>query len=160
MYDPSNSPLTTVSNATNMLSMNEAKAYDNAVTSGNANVAEHYEIINNRFNKMSDFMAAGGDPALGAAMGLSKYDIAQAEKMFNSDGVKIADSVNEAEGKDFFGNPKDDDDNSAIEKIAQENAKAIAAKNAAKISGPTEKETEANRAALSSLGTGSQGQMI
>ena len=96
MYDPSQSPLSTVSGATNMLSMDEAEAYDNAVTSGNANVAEHYEIINNRFNKMSDFMAAGGDPALGTAMGLSTYDIAQAQVMFNSDGDKIADSVNEA----------------------------------------------------------------
>jgi len=96
MYDPSQSPFSTVSGATNMLSMDEAEAYDNAVTSGNANVAEHYEIINNRFNKMSDFMAAGGDPALGTAMGLSTYDIAQAQVMFNSDGDKIADSVNEA----------------------------------------------------------------
>jgi len=89
-------------------------------------------------------------------MGLSKYDIEQAKVMFNDDGVKTADSVNEAKGLDFFGNPKDDDDdNSAIEKIAQENAKAIAAENAAKTSGPTKKETEANRAALSSLKKGS-----
>jgi len=134
MYDPSNSPLTTVSNATNMLSMDQARAYDNAVTSGNANVAEHYEIINNRFNKMSDFMAAGGDPALGTAMGLSTYDIAQAQVMFNSDGEKIADSVNEANessgsGSGSGSNNNDDDDNSEIEKIAQANAAKIAKAN-------------------------------
>ena len=33
--------------------------------------------------------------------------------MFNDDGVKTADSVNEAKGLDFFGNPKDDDNDNA-----------------------------------------------
>ena len=143
IYDPSNSPLTTVSNATNMLSMDEARAYDNAVTSGNANVAEHYEIINNRFNKMSDFMAAGGDPALGAAMGLSKYDIEQAKEMFNDDGVKTADSVNEAKGLDFFGNPKDDDDDGPSH-----------AEIMAKHSAPTQEEKDSYKESLSSLKSG------
>jgi hypothetical protein len=144
MYDPSQSPFSTVSGATNMLSMDEAEAYDNAVTSGNANVAEHYEIINNRFNKMSDFMAAGGDPALGTAMGLSTYDIAQAQVMFNSDGEKIADSVNEANessgsSSDSSGsttpssNNNNDNDNAPshaeIIKAAQDKISAAAAAN-------------------------------
>ena len=99
MFNPQDSPLTTVPNATNMLSMDEKKAYDNAVRSGNANAAEHYEMINNRFNKMSDYIAAGGKEANAPTNGLSTYDIAQAEEMFNSDGEKIADSVNEAKAK-------------------------------------------------------------
>ena len=98
LYDPSDSPLTTVSNAKNMLASNEARAYDNAVTSGNANVAEHYEIINNRFNKMSDYMAAGGKEGGAPTSGLTKYDIEQAEKQFEKGtGAKLGDSVNEAE---------------------------------------------------------------
>ena len=64
-------------------------------------------------------MAAGGTEGGAPTNGLSTYDIAQAEKMFNSNGEKIADSVNQA----------DDDDNSAIEKIAQANAAKIAAAN-------------------------------
>lgn len=91
LYDPQDSPLSTVSGATNMLTSNEARAYDNAVKSGNARVAEHYEIINNRLNKMS--LAAkmsGGDKeklrAEGLKMGLSKFDIEQAQKMFDSTG--------------------------------------------------------------------------
>jgi hypothetical protein len=92
MFKPEDSPLSTVSGATNMLSMDEAKAYDNAVKSGDANVAEHYEIINNRLNKMSDYMEGK------AVSGLSTYDIEQAEKQFEKGtGAKLGDSVNEAE---------------------------------------------------------------
>ena len=98
MFNPQDSPLTTVPNATNMLSMDEAKAYDNAVRSGNANAAEHYEIINNRFNKMSDYMAAGGKKGGAPANGLSVFDMEQAEEQFaKGTGTKLADSVNEAE---------------------------------------------------------------
>jgi len=99
LYDPSDSPLTTVSGAKNMLTSNEAKAYDNAVKTGNARVAEHYEIINNRLNKMSlAAKMAGGDKeklrAEGLKMGLSKFDIEQAQKMLDSTGNKkgLADS--------------------------------------------------------------------
>ncbi len=93
LYDPSDSPLTTVSDAKNMLTNNEARAYDNAVKTGNARVAEHYEIINNRLNKMSlATKMAGGDKeklrAEGLKMGLSKFDIEQAQKMFDSAGNK------------------------------------------------------------------------
>ena len=93
LYDPSDSPLTTVSDAKNMLTSNEARAYDNAVKTGNARVAEHYEIINNRLNKMSlATKMAGGDKeklrAEGLKMGLSKFDIEQAQKMFDSAGNK------------------------------------------------------------------------
>ena len=84
LYDPSDSPLSTVSGAENMLTDNEARAYDNAVKSGNARVAEHYEIINNRLNKMKDY--AEGKPV----SGLSKFDIEQAQKMFDSKGNKKA----------------------------------------------------------------------
>jgi len=98
MFKPEDSPLSTVSGATNMLSMDEAKAYDNAVKSGNANVAEHYEIINNRFNKMANYMAAGGKDGNAPANGLSVFDMEQAEKQFaKGTGTKLADSVNETE---------------------------------------------------------------
>jgi len=121
IFRPQDSPLSTVSNATNLLSSNEAQAYDNAVISNNANVATHYEIINNRFNKMSDFMAAGGDPALGTAMGLSTYDIEQAEEQFEKGtGAKLGDSVNEAEAA-----------REAAEEAAEEAARNEAARNEA-----------------------------
>ena len=91
MYDPQDSPLSTVSDATNMLSTASQKSYDNAVKSGNARVAEHHEMMNNRLNKMSDY-AAGK-----AVSGLSKFDKEQADKMFDSKGTKLADSVNKTE---------------------------------------------------------------
>jgi len=84
LYDPSDSPLSTVSGAENLLTDNEAKAYDNAVKSGNARVAEHYEITNNRLNKMKDY--AEGK----SVSGLSKFDKAQAEEMFGSKKSKKA----------------------------------------------------------------------
>ena len=84
LYDPSDSPLTTVSNAENMLTSNEARAYDNAVKSGNARVAEHYEIVNNRLNKMKDY--AEGK----SVSGLSKFDEIQAKEMFGSKSSKKA----------------------------------------------------------------------
>ena len=90
MYDPSDSPLSRMSDAENFLSASSQKSYDNAVKSGNARVAEHHEIMNNRLNKMSDY-AAGK-----AVSGLSKFDEIQAKEMFDSKGTKLADSVNEA----------------------------------------------------------------
>ena len=82
LYDPSDSPLSTVSGAENLLTDNEARAYDNAVKSGNARVAEHYEITNNRLNKMKDY--AEGK----SVSGLSKFDEIQAKEMFGSKGSK------------------------------------------------------------------------
>jgi hypothetical protein len=84
LYDPSDSPLSTVSGAENLLTDNEARAYDNAVKSGNARVAEHYEIINNRLNKMKDY--AEGK----SVSGLSRFDEIQAKEMFGSKGSKKA----------------------------------------------------------------------
>jgi len=136
IFEPQDSPFSTVPNATNMLSSNEAKAYDNAVKSNNANAAEHYEIINNRLNKMSDLMAAGGDPALGTAMGLSKYDIEQAQIQFEKGtGAKLGDSVNEAEA--------------AAEKAAAEKAAAekAAAEKAAADKAAADKAADKRKAA-------------
>lgn len=119
IFKPENSPLSTVSGATNMLSMDEAKAYDNAVKSGDANVAEHYEIINNRLNKMSDYMAAGGKEGGAPTSGLSTYDIKQAEKQFEKGtGAKLGDSVNEAEAA-----KKARDDRKKYQKEQREKAK-------------------------------------
>jgi len=84
LYDPSDSPLSTVSGAKNLLTDNEARAYDNAVKSGNARVAEHYEITNNRLNKMKDY--AEGK----SVSGLSKFDEIQAKEMFGSKKSKKA----------------------------------------------------------------------
>ena len=117
MYDPQDSPLSTVSDATNMLSINEKKAYDNAVKSGNANAAEHYEIINNRLNKMSDY--AEGK----AVSGLSKFDKAQADEMFDSKGTKLADSVNKAEEARKASKERRDKREAAKDKIRKDNKK-------------------------------------
>ena len=98
IYRPEDSPfgmnadknLLTTTNTGSMFTTSEAEAYDNAVNSGNVNVARHYEIINNRYNKMADF--AAGKPV----SGLSTYDEEQAKKLFDSEGNRLFDTVNQA----------------------------------------------------------------
>ena len=125
IFNPQDSPLTTVPNATNMLSMDEAKAYDNAVRSGNANAAEHYEIINNRFNKMSDYMAAGGKEGGAPANGLSVFDMEQAEKQFaKGTGAKLGDSVNEAKAAKKARNDRKKYQKAQREKMQKQNKEA------------------------------------
>ena len=104
IYSPENSPyggsastnLLTTTNTGSAFTSSQAEAYDNAVKSGNVDVANHYEIINNRYNKMADFVAAGGTEGGAPTNGLNKYDIKQAEKLFDSEGNRIFDTVNEA----------------------------------------------------------------
>ena len=98
IYSPEKSPyggsastnLLTTTNTGSAFTSSQAEAYDNAVKSGNVDVANHYEIINNRYNKMADF-AAGK-----STEGLSAYDKEQATKLFDSEGNRVADTVNEA----------------------------------------------------------------
>ena len=120
-YRPENSPLgmnadrnlLTSTNTGSMFTTSEAQAYDNAINSGNVDVARHYEIVNNRYNKMADF-AAGK-----SVSGLNKYDKEQARSLFDSKGNRQFDTVNQAN--------KDAD--SKIQKIAAANAEKIAAAN-------------------------------
>ena len=56
--------------------------------------------MNNRLNKMSDFMKENLSDAEGRALGLSKYDIAQAKEQFEKGtGTKLGDSVKDAREK-------------------------------------------------------------
>ena len=106
IYSPEDSPygrsasknLLTTTNTGGAFTSSQAEAYDNAVKSGNVDVAKHYEIINNRYNKMADY-AAGK-----STEGLSKYDKEQAAKLFDSEGNRVADTVNEANNNNDKGN--------------------------------------------------------
>jgi hypothetical protein len=117
IYRPEDSPfgmnadrnLLTTTNTGSMFTTSEAEAYDNAVNSGNVNVARHYEIINNRYNKMADFVAAGGTEGGAPTNGLSEYDIAQAEKLFDSEGNRLFDTVNQANAAAENNNNNDND---------------------------------------------------
>ena len=97
-------------------------------------------------------MAAGGIEGGASTNGLSVYDIAQAEKMFNSDGEKIFDSVNEADGVDFFGNPieKDDDDDNGPSH-AEIIANANASQNSASQSTSTYQDTQQQAASSAGI---------
>ena len=111
IYRPEDSPfgmnadrnLLTTTNTGSMFTTSEAEAYDNAVNSGNVNVARHYEIINNRYNKMADF--AAGKPV----SGLSTYDEEQAKKLFDSEGNRLLDTVNQANAASENNNNNDND---------------------------------------------------
>ena len=111
IYRPEDSPfgmnadrnLLTTTNTGSMFTTSEAEAYDNAVNSGNVNVARHYEIINNRYNKMADF--AAGKPV----SGLSTYDEEQAKKLFDSEGNSLFDTVNQANAASENNNNNDND---------------------------------------------------
>lgn len=112
IYRPEDSPfgmnadknLLTTTNTGSMFTTSEAEAYDNAVNSGNVNVARHYEIINNRYNKMADF--AAGIPV----SGLSEYDEAQARALFDSEGNRKFDTVNQANAAAENNNNNNDND--------------------------------------------------
>ena len=88
------------SGAYGMLSAAEQQAYDNAVSSGNVNVANHYAIINHHRH-----------------LELERGEV--------SDGTAV--NLAGTETPSGSGSNNNDDDNSAIEKIAQENAQKIAA---------------------------------
>ena len=73
-YDTASHPLG--GGTKSVLTAREQQAFDNAVESGNVNVANHYAIINNRKQKMMDY--AAGKPV----SGLSDFDKKQADKLY------------------------------------------------------------------------------
>ena len=73
-YDTASHPLG--GGTKSVLTAREQQAFDNAVESGNVNVANHYAIINNRKQKMMDY--AAGKPV----SGLSAFDKKQADKLY------------------------------------------------------------------------------
>ena len=64
----------------NVLSKAEQDAFDNAVDSGNSAAANHYVSINRLRNKQDAYASGNMTRAEGAAMGLSDYDMDQADK--------------------------------------------------------------------------------
>ena len=65
----------------------DQRVYNHAVRTGNASVARHHEIVNNKMNKLSLYMQ--GKPVTG----LSQYDIRQAEYLFISEGEREYQSI-------------------------------------------------------------------
>jgi len=68
----------------NVLSKAEQDAFDNAVDSGDSAAANHYVSVNRLRNKQNSFIDGGMTRAEGAAMGLSSWDMDQAEKFGGS----------------------------------------------------------------------------
>jgi len=76
---------TSMPKATGHLTVREQQSFDNAVNSGDSSVAQHYAIIANRNAKLDAY--AKGEPV----SGLSKYDIAEANKF----GGSLTTAINE-----------------------------------------------------------------
>lgn len=102
-YDPTANKSLSAGFTDNKLSETEQNAFDNAVDSGDANVANHYASINRLRNKQDAYADSNFDPAVGASLGLSTYDMEQAEKY----GGSIQTAINEgrAEKSDGFLKP-------------------------------------------------------
>jgi len=83
-----------------VLTAREQQAFDNAVESGNVNVANHYAIINNRKQKMMDY--AAGKPV----SGLSRFDKEQADKLYGKDKPKISNLSMDTQTKKAFSQDK------------------------------------------------------
>ena len=160
-YDPSKSPISRIPDAKNFLSDADQKVYNHAVRTGNANVARHHEIVNNKMNKLSLYMQ--GKPVTG----LSQYDIRQAEYLFNSEGEREYQSINEAieagkvrekpeTGKKDDKDKKGDKGKKGVKSASEalESMKKELEKKKDSQKGPTEKETLAEREALSNIEAG------
>lgn len=132
IYSPQNSPygdgasnnLLTTTNTGSAFTSSQAEAYDNAVSSGNVDVAQHYEILNARYNRMSEYMAAGGAEGGASTSGMSSHTLQQAEKLFDSEGNRIFDTVNEADAA----NSSDGDGDSGTTTTAASSDKNIVEK--------------------------------
>ena len=61
------------------LSVKEQQSYDNAVSNGDASVANHHASIARLRSKQDSFADSGYDPAYGASLGLSTHDMEQAK---------------------------------------------------------------------------------
>ena len=76
---------------TNTLSDAEQGAFDAAVDRGDANVANHFAMVNRSRNKQDEYAASNFDPAVGRSLGLSEFDMEQAEKY----GGSVQTAINE-----------------------------------------------------------------
>jgi hypothetical protein len=143
-YDPSKSPISRIPDAKNFLSDADQRVYNHAVRTGNASVARHHEIVNNKMNKLSLYMQ--GKPVTG----LSDYDIRQAEYLFNSEGEREYQTVNEAieagKVREKPGTGKKDDKDDKDKKDDKPSTVSSA---------PTQEEKDSYKEALSSLKEGS-----
>jgi|14BtaG_2_1085337.scaffolds.fasta_scaffold00576_6 hypothetical protein len=82
-YNPADSPLAAGFKG-NKLSIKEQKVFDNSIDRGDDALTNHYAAINRLRNKQDAFAEGGFNRAEGAAMGLSSYDMEQAEKFGGS----------------------------------------------------------------------------
>ena len=85
---------------TNTLSDAEQAAFDAAVDRGDANVANHFAKVNRSRNKQDEYAASNFDPTVGRSLGLSDFDMKQAEEYGGS--VQTAINDGRAEKADGF----------------------------------------------------------
>jgi len=76
---------------TNTLSDEQQTAFDAAVDRGDANVANHFAQVNRSNNKKDEYAASNFDPAVGRSLGLSEFDMEQAEEYGGSIQTAIND---------------------------------------------------------------------
>ena len=99
-YDPTANKALSAGFTTNTLSQAEQDAFDAAVDRGDSAVADHFANINRLRNKQDAYAASNFDPAVGASLGLSAYDMEQAEKYGGS--VQTAINQGRAESGGFL----------------------------------------------------------
>jgi len=85
---------------TNTLSDAEQGAFDAAVDRGDANVANHFAMVNRHRNKQDEYAASGFDKTVGRSLGLSESSMQQAEEYGGS--VQTAINEDRAEKTDGF----------------------------------------------------------
>ena len=100
-YDPTANKQLSGGFTNNTLSEAEQTAFDAAVDRGDANVANHYASVNRLRNKQDAYADSNFDPAVGASLGLSAYDMEQAEKYGGSVQTAINDGRAEKSGGIF-----------------------------------------------------------
>ena len=76
---------------TNTLSDEQQTAFDAAVDRGDANVANHFAMVNRSNNKKDEYAASGFDKTVGRSLGLSEFDMEQAEEYGGSIQTAIND---------------------------------------------------------------------
>ena len=100
------------------LTPREQQAFDNAVSSGNSNVANHYAIINQSRAKLKNAVESGMTKEQMRGIGLSSFDIERGERLYKKK-VKVTDPSSKVSSP-LAGLTTTDDNRSAQETLNEE----------------------------------------
>ena len=102
------------------LTPREQQAFDNAVSSGNTNVANHYAIVNQSRAKLKSAIESGKSPEEMKGLGLSSYDIERGQRLYKKK-VEVKDPSSKVSSP-LTGLTTTDDSRSAQETLNKEAA--------------------------------------